>query len=196
MTALALVALALAAVVPLVPVRDLPGTASTRSPIRIPAPWWSTIVVAVAALAVAGIASVAIPEPVTGIPVVFGSVLTVFAAATGGAVVAPAVFHLARRETEVSRDANRGHHGAPDTTNPPREDLRGGLTIGVLERVAVATSVLTGWPEGIAVVLAVKGLARYPEVRDAHASEYFIIGTFTSVLWALAAGGVGVGLTN
>lgn len=55
-------------------------------------------------------------------------------------------------------------------------------------------AVLTGWPEGIAVVLAVKGLARYPELRDPRASEYFIIGTFTSVLWALAAGGIGAGL--
>ncbi len=44
---------------------------------------------------------------------------------------------------------------------------------------------------GIAVVLAVKGLARYPEIRDQHAGEQFIIGTFASVLlWAVAAAGV------
>ena len=28
---------------------------------------------------------------------------------------------------------------------------------------------LAGWPEGLAVVLAVKGLARYPELREARA---------------------------
>jgi hypothetical protein len=34
-------------------------------------------------------------------------------------------------------------------------------------------------------------LARYPELREPHASEQFIIGTFTSVLWAIAVCGVG-----
>lgn len=68
--------------------------------------------------------------------------------------------------------------------------LRGGATIGVLERAAIAASVLVGWPEGIAVVLAVKGLGRYPELRSPGTSERFIIGTFGSVLWALACTGV------
>ncbi|MDV7266995.1 hypothetical protein R4315_20920, partial [Rhodococcus oxybenzonivorans] len=63
--------------------------------------------------------------------------------------------------------------------------------IGLLERAAVAAAILAGWPEGIAVVLAVKSLARYPELREPHASEQFIIGTFTSVLWAIAVCGVG-----
>ncbi len=66
--------------------------------------------------------------------------------------------------------------------------------IGLLERAAVAAAILAGWPEGIAVVLAVKGLARYPELREPQASEQFIIGTFTSVLWAIAVCGVGRGL--
>lgn len=74
--------------------------------------------------------------------------------------------------------------------------LRGGLTIGVLERTAVAASVLAGWPGGIAVVMAVKGLARYPELREPDASEQFIIGTFTSVLFSLAVAGVGILLTR
>ena len=76
----------------------------------------------------------------------------------------------------------------------PRPDagpLRGGRIIGLLERAAVAVAILAAWPEGIAVVLAVKGLARYPELREPHASEQFIIGTFTSVLWAIAVCGTG-----
>ena len=66
--------------------------------------------------------------------------------------------------------------------------LRGGAWIGVLERTAVFGSVAAGWPEGVAIALAVKGLGRYPELRadtSTGAAERFIIGTFTSVLWAV-----------
>lgn len=77
--------------------------------------------------------------------------------------------------------------GRPDPT-PVEDVLRRGAWIGALERLAVTATLIAGWPEGIAVVLAVKGLARYPELRSpgAGASERFIIGTFTSVLWAAA----------
>jgi len=86
--------------------------------------------------------------------------------------------------------------------------LHGGKTIGALERTAVAVSILAGWPEGIAIVLAVKGLARYPELRGtdpptetpttqvSSASEQFIIGTFASVMWAVAVCGIGLGLVS
>ena len=52
---------------------------------------------------------------------------------------------------------------------------------------------LAGWGPGLAIVLAVKGLGRYPELRnqeDTGAAERFIIGTFTSVLWAAACAGM------
>jgi hypothetical protein len=71
--------------------------------------------------------------------------------------------------------------------------LRGGAWIGALERAAVFASLAAGLPEGVAIVLAVKGLGRYPELRNQEvtgAAERFIIGTFTSVLWAAACAGV------
>jgi hypothetical protein len=72
--------------------------------------------------------------------------------------------------------------------------LRGGTWIGALERGAVFASLAVGMPEGVAVVLALKGLGRYPELRNPEdspgAAERFIIGTFTSVLWAAACAGV------
>ncbi|GAA4757789.1 hypothetical protein GCM10023350_49280 [Nocardioides endophyticus] len=70
--------------------------------------------------------------------------------------------------------------------------LRGGAWIGALERVAIFAALVAGWPEGLAVVLALKGLGRYPELRAAEVgtAERFIIGTFTSVLWACACAGV------
>ena len=70
--------------------------------------------------------------------------------------------------------------------------LRGGRVIGYLERLAVVTTLMAGWPEGLAIILAVKSLARYPELRHPGAAEQFIIGTFVSVLWAVACAGVAV----
>ena len=46
--------------------------------------------------------------------------------------------------------------------------LRGGTWIGILERVLITGGILVGMPEVIAVVIAVKGLGRYPELRDAE----------------------------
>jgi hypothetical protein len=70
--------------------------------------------------------------------------------------------------------------------------LRGGAWIGALERLAVFAGLAAGFPEGVAVVLALKSVGRFPELRDGGGgtTERFIIGTFTSVLWA--AGGAGL----
>ncbi len=68
--------------------------------------------------------------------------------------------------------------------------LRGGAWIGVMERAAIFATVVGGWPDGLAVVLALKGLGRYPELKTPGAAERFIIGTFISVLWALAWAGI------
>lgn len=68
---------------------------------------------------------------------------------------------------------------------PKTEVLRGGLLIGFLERAAVTVAILTGQPVAIAYVVAIKGLGRYPELKDTPAaSERFIIGTLASMLWA------------
>jgi hypothetical protein len=82
----------------------------------------------------------------------------------------------------------------PDPLEAAGAVLRGGAWIGVLERGAVFASLAVGMPEGVAVVLALKGLGRYPELRNPEdspgAAERFIIGTFTSALWASACAGV------
>jgi hypothetical protein len=49
----------------------------------------------------------------------------------------------------------------------------------------------------MALVLAVKGVGRYPELVgpasvETHAPETFIIGTLASVLWAAACAGAAV----
>lgn len=118
--------------------------------------------------------------------------------AVGGWFVLRLVLHLASR----SRDAGKGHahREGPVLLAPLRASdgpdgegarlvLRGGTWIGVLERLAVTGSLLAGVPEGVAVVVAVKGLGRYPELREnPGASERFVIGTLTSLVWSGAVG--------
>ncbi len=76
--------------------------------------------------------------------------------------------------------------------------LKGGAWIGMLERAAITGAVMAGFPEGIAVVLAIKGLGRYPELRESHpdrrspAAERFIIGTLISYTWAGACAVLGL----
>ncbi|GAA1736410.1 hypothetical protein GCM10009809_34530 [Isoptericola hypogeus] len=70
--------------------------------------------------------------------------------------------------------------------------LRGGTWIGLLERLSVTGTLLAGFPEGIAIVVAVKGLGRFSELREHPvASERFVVGTLASLVWAVAIGLVG-----
>jgi len=48
------------------------------------------------------------------------------------------------------------------STPPSPGVLSGGRIIGILERLAVTGAVLAGYPEAVAVVIAIKGLGRYP----------------------------------
>ena len=65
-----------------------------------------------------------------------------------------------------------------------REILRGGMTIGYLERLAVVGSAFAGQPAAIAVIVAIKGLGRFAELENSAARERFIIGTMVSLIWA------------
>ena len=107
------------------------------------------------------------------------AVAAVLAAVAGGGPVATAVLRAAD-------PAAVGVSGGPQDPTI----LRGGAWIGVLERVAVAVSLLAGSSEGLLVVLAVKGLGRYAELRAPAAAERFILGTLASGLWAAACVGV------
>ncbi|GAA5229136.1 hypothetical protein [Paeniglutamicibacter antarcticus] len=111
-------------------------------------------------------------------------IVSVAAATFGGGPVTETVFRLAAFK-----------HARKDTRETLVLDaspLRGGMWIGLLERAAIASTLWAAWPEGLAVVLAVKGLGRFSELKQHAAAEQFILGTFVSVLWACAAVGVGL----
>ena len=148
---------------------------------RIWAPGALLVLVAAAAVAAAPEVVVIDGHGLTTLLVVLGGLLAV----AGGGPLTALVFDLVdRRELRA------------DSMEQAGSVLRGGAWIGALERAAIYATLVAGWPEGVAVVLAVKGLGRYPELRAAEdgvrtgAAERFIIGTFASVLWACACAGV------
>ena len=125
-------------------------------------------------------------------------------AVAGGGPVAVAVLSVADRQPVLERVGAATEPGEPDGSadtdefplpvesdqHDDGEVLRGGAWIGSLERVGIFASLAAGWPGGVAIVLAVKGVGRYQELGETGAAERFIIGTFASVLWASACAGV------
>jgi hypothetical protein len=140
-------------------------------------PTWGALFLAVL-LALAGALAWAGGHAPHGV-VEAGAVAAVLAAVAGGGPIATAVLRAA-------------DPAAVGVTGGPQDPtiLRGGAWIGVLERAAVAVSLLAGSAEGLVVVLAVKGLGRYAELRAPAAAERFILGTLASALWAAACVGV------
>ena len=64
----------------------------------------------------------------------------------------------------------------------------GGRVIGQLERGLIFAMILLGQPEGVGLLIAAKSILRFGAVKDDRAaSEYVIIGTLASVIWALLA---------
>ena len=138
-------------------------------------------------------------DPVTGAWGVVCRVLIVIAAITGGSAVVRSALLAGgvdpwnggqRRDTCADESAEE----SGQTRRQPA--LRGGRVIGYLERVAILAALFVGWPAGMAVIVGVKGLARYPEIRDADAGEQFIIGTFTSVIYAVSLAGISYLITH
>lgn len=128
------------------------------------------------------------------------ALLALLAAGFLGWPITLAVLRLARSvDEQESVAAPATHEGVKtddDGVAPRREAapeaaadspgvLRGGLVIGILERIAVALAILLNEPVAIAYVVAIKGLGRYAELKETPAAaERFIIGTLTSLLWA------------
>jgi hypothetical protein len=140
----------------------------------------------VCALALAAAALVAAVADELGSGRVATTALVVLAGAlavVGGGPVTTRIFAIVDRQEE-----------RPQSLDRAGEVLRGGAWIGALERLAVFAGLAAGFPEGVAVVLALKGVGRFPDLRNdgsgGATTERFIIGTFTSVLWAAACAGM------
>jgi hypothetical protein len=132
--------------------------------------------------------------PAEHAPFVFRLLIGVAAlalAVLGGGPAAQLVLALATRDTTRPSPHDgilvRALTPEGETT---REVLRGGTTIGLLERLAAAGTIMAGFPEGLAVLIAIKGVGRFTELEQAEARERFIIGTLASIVWACVCAGV------
>lgn len=207
MTVVVLVLLLLAAAAPLLLTPLRRAVADPVLPVAVLAALLLALAAALAAQA----------DPVHGWRLAAALVIGVLAATTSGSLVVRGVFRLMRREflpartrpstastasaaltasaasaastDPLPRAETTAVEERPDDADRPESVLRGGAWIGYLERAAVASTLLAGWPEGVALVLAVKGVGRYAELRETNAPETFIIGTLASLLWAVAAAG-------
>ncbi|MDL9980570.1 hypothetical protein [Microbacterium candidum] len=142
------------------------------------------------ALVVVAIAPVKLPALIGIIVALLGTAVAVL----GGNPVTRRVLEIATRgrvrETEDGGILVPAPDAAEGDEEAVRTLMRGGTVIGYLERIAVVLSIIAGYPEAIAVVVAVKGIGRFPELAASEARERFIIGTLASLLWAAVIGGL------
>ncbi|MDK7749818.1 hypothetical protein QP572_05555 [Brevibacterium sp. UMB10442] len=144
-------------------------------------------------------------------------------AAVAGLPVTSGVLRLAAREdgagendlgeeTPQLESEPSSEQATPEPQDPPADNaevapteeptvtsgvMRGGLMIGILERALAAAAVALGRVEVLAVIIAVKGLGRIPELKNSRAAgERFIIGTFASLGVACAVGASAYALTQ
>jgi hypothetical protein len=125
--------------------------------------------------------------PATPAPLAVTAPVTIAALVAGVAGGDP-VTRLALARTTFGDE--EGEHGGLVDRASGRELLRGGRVIGLLERLAVAGAILAGFPEALAVVIAIKGVGRFSELETAAVRERFIVGTLASWIWASAAASV------
>jgi hypothetical protein len=139
----------------------------------------ATVALTIVALVVAALPVAPAPPLVTAV-VTIGALVT---AVAGGSPVTRAVLD------RVTFDEPEGAHGGLLAADG-RELLRGGEVIGLLERIAVAGAIVAGFPEALAVIIAIKGVGRFTELETGAVRERFIVGTLASWIWAAAAAGV------
>lgn len=73
---------------------------------------------------------------------------------------------------------------------PTSIDIAGaGRYIGILERLLIVIGILANSWDIIAVVIALKTVARYKELDEQITAEYFLIGSLASILLALIIAG-------
>ena len=72
---------------------------------------------------------------------------------------------------------------------PKKGGLEGaGAIIGILERIFTLTLVFIGQYTALALILTAKSIARFEDLKKREFAEYYLIGTLSSMLFALFIG--------
>lgn len=87
------------------------------------------------------------------------------------------------------------HPTIPDDPDEPEQQLKGGRLLGPMERVVILGLGIAGHVTAASLVIAAKGLLRFPELQSRRdqerihqLTEYFLVGSFVS--WLVALSGV------
>lgn len=76
-----------------------------------------------------------------------------------------------------------------ELTKEQKETLSGikgaGKIIGMLERVITTTFMYLNVPTAIAIIFAAKSIIRFESAKERHFAEYYLIGTLTSITFAV-----------
>ncbi|PVG81872.1 hypothetical protein DDE18_14215 [Nocardioides gansuensis] len=98
---------------------------------------------------------------------------------------------LVRLVLAATGTVNPARHGRPDD---PEMQLKGGRLLGPMERVFLLSLGLAGHVTAASIVVAAKGLLRFPELssrrdqeRIHQLTEYFLVGSFVSWMVALVS---------
>jgi hypothetical protein len=98
---------------------------------------------------------------------------------------------LVRLVLAVTNTVNPARHGTP---SDPEMQLKGGRLLGPMERLFIVCLGLAGQLTAASVVVAAKGLLRFPELQSRvdqdrihQLTEYFLVGSFASWLIALSS---------
>jgi hypothetical protein len=138
--------------------------------------------------------------PVVGPDVTTSHVVLVLGLLLVNLATANLVVRLVLLGVGAMRPAGSLDPGADDSGPQPSDQLRGGRLLGPMERVLIIGLGLAGQLTAAGLVIAAKGLIRFPELqakRDDDLSvdgvgidavtEYFLVGSFVSWLIALAS---------
>lgn len=157
-------------------------TVSLRRPANLP------LSVAAGLVLLCLIVVIIVPQ---NVPTLFGVVLAVLGVAVavvGGDPMTRRILTIATRGQVREGTAGGILVFESRADADPQEVMRGGTVIGYLERLSVVMALVAGFPEAIAVVVAVKGIGRFSELASPAARERFIVGTLASLLWACLVG--------
>ncbi|AGW42133.1 hypothetical protein O159_21540 [Leifsonia xyli subsp. cynodontis DSM 46306] len=108
----------------------------------------------------------------------------------GGGPAAQLVLALGTRPAPLGANGGIVVHDRVSGPESTREVLRGGTIIGLLERFAATGAIMAGFPEALAVLIAIKGVGRFTELETPETRERFLIGTLVSLVWACVCAGL------
>jgi hypothetical protein len=129
-----------------------------------------------------------VPPPDHAVPVIAALTAAALAIVAGNPITATVLNYADSRGG--AKPSISGQHGGiiieslADGAGVQREVLRGGTTIGYLERLVVVGAVAVGHWEIVGALIAIKGLGRFSELDTPETRERFIIGTLVSLVWA------------